>query len=53
MRPAGKECTGKRLGSESAILTVEDLSVTLDDLHVLRNVSFTVTQTEALAVMTG
>jgi ABC-type Mn2+/Zn2+ transport system ATPase subunit len=37
--------------NEDTILAVEDLSVTLDAIQVLRNVSFTVKQGEALAVI--
>jgi zinc transport system ATP-binding protein len=37
--------------NEDTILAVEDLSVTLDAIQVLRNVSFTVRQGEALAVI--
>ena len=37
--------------NETTILTVEGLSVTLDTIQVLRNVSFTVKQGEALAVI--
>ena len=37
--------------NESTLLTVENLSVTLDAVQVLRNVSFTVSQGEALAVI--
>jgi zinc transport system ATP-binding protein len=37
--------------NENAILTVEALSVTLDAVQILRNVSFTVKQGEALAVI--
>jgi len=36
---------------ETTILTVKDLSVTFDAIQVLRNVSFTVRQGEALAVI--
>jgi zinc transport system ATP-binding protein len=37
--------------NENTILTVEGLSVTIDAIQVLRNISFTVTQGEALAVI--
>jgi zinc transport system ATP-binding protein len=37
--------------SDDNVLTVEDLSVALDDLPVLRNVSFTLRQGEAFAVI--
>src|ERR1017187_1862901 len=37
--------------NEDTILAVEDLSVTLDAIQVLRNVSFTMRQGEALAVI--
>jgi zinc transport system ATP-binding protein len=37
--------------NETIILTVEGLSVTLDGIQILRNVSFTVRQGEALAVI--
>lgn len=36
---------------EDTVLTVEDLSVTLDDQAVLQNISFTLQQGEALAVI--
>lgn len=48
---ATEERAGNPLGNQSTILTVENLSVTLDDVQVLRNVSFTVSQGEALAVI--
>lgn len=37
--------------TEDPVLTVEDLSVTLDGLDVLQNISFTLTQGEAFAVI--
>src|SRR5580658_2654884 len=37
--------------TDATVLNVEDLSVTLDGLAVLQNVSFTLKQAEALAVI--